>query len=184
MEALMFQTSPLLQRIFAVLIVMAGYLLFGTISMLAAIPPGYATAVWPAAGVALLAALLLGAPAYLGIFIGASLLNLGISANYSEAEPSILMSSTMGAFAVLQAFVGRFLIRAIIPRSINFNRASAVAKFILLGGIISPLFNATISNIFLWTQGIISDADFFKNWVSSYASWFWCSRFINHSRNK
>ena len=164
----MFQTSPLLQRIFAVLIVMAGYLLFGTISMLAAIPPGYATAVWPAAGVALLAALLLGAPAYLGIFIGASLLNLGISANYSEAEPSILMSSTMGAFAVLQAFVGRFLIRAIIPRSINFNRASAVAKFILLGGIISPLFNATISNIFLWTQGIISDADFFKNWVSWY----------------
>ncbi len=168
MEASMFQTSPFYKRLLAVITVTRGYLLFGTISMLAAIPPGYATAVWPAAGVALLAALLLGRTAYIGVFLGAGLLNYGISANYNNTDPSILLSACMGAFATLQAFVGRYLICAVVQGPVSFSRTSTVAKFIVLGGIISPLFNSTISNIFLWSQGVLPDGDWFKNWVSWY----------------
>lgn len=44
--------------LFKILGVAAAYFVTAKISLLLAIPPGYATAVWPAAGIALAAALL------------------------------------------------------------------------------------------------------------------------------
>jgi integral membrane sensor domain MASE1 len=49
------------------------YFAAARMSLVLAIPPGYATAVWPPSGIALAAALLLGNRVWPGIWIGAAL---------------------------------------------------------------------------------------------------------------
>ena len=164
----MFKVQSHMQKLLATFLVSTGYILFGLLSIWAAIPPGFATVVWPAAGLGLLAVLLLGPFALFGVFAGAAVLNFIISLNYAGGEPSLFVSGMMGAFAATQALVGRVLIVSVIPAPVNFVRPAVVAKFLLLGAIISPLTGATLSNIFLWAQGVISDQDWFKNWVSWY----------------
>src|ERR1051326_4385920 len=53
----------------------AAYFAAPKLSLVLAIPPGYATAVWPPSGMALAAVLLLGNRVWPGILIGASLVN-------------------------------------------------------------------------------------------------------------
>src|SRR5512144_1749988 len=48
-------------------------------SLLLAVPPGYATAVWPPSGIALAAILLLGHRLWPGIWIGAALVNFSVN---------------------------------------------------------------------------------------------------------
>ena len=55
------------------------YLVAGRLALLMAIPPGYATAVWPAAGIALVLVLVWGNAAWPGVLIGSFLVNVGTS---------------------------------------------------------------------------------------------------------
>ncbi|MGH8729741.1 MAG: MASE1 domain-containing protein, partial [Burkholderiales bacterium] len=56
----------------------AVYFATAKLSLLLAIPPGYATAVWPPSGIALAATLLLGYRIWPGIWLGAVLVNLTV----------------------------------------------------------------------------------------------------------
>jgi len=51
------------------------YALSGWLGLQLAIPPGYATAVWPASGIALAAVLLGGAPTVVGVWLGSFFVN-------------------------------------------------------------------------------------------------------------
>src|SRR5712692_8148569 len=61
-----------------VLLLAAAYFGAAKLSLLLAIPPGYATAVWPPSGIALAAALLAGTRIWPGIWLGAALTNLTV----------------------------------------------------------------------------------------------------------
>src|SRR6266851_5961676 len=52
------------------------YFAAAKLALLAAIPPGYATAVWPPSGIALAAVLLLGNRVWPGVWLGAALVNI------------------------------------------------------------------------------------------------------------
>ena len=54
----------------------AAYAVAGRVALLLAIPPGYATAIWPAAGIALAGALLWGNRVWPGIVLGSFLVNV------------------------------------------------------------------------------------------------------------
>ena len=54
-----------------ILITAVAYFLLGYIGQLMAVPPGFATIIWPAAGLALAAVLAFGQRALPGVFIGA-----------------------------------------------------------------------------------------------------------------
>lgn len=58
-----------------VLVLAIGYYLTGRLALLMAIPPGYATAVWPAAGIALAGLLRFGYRAWPGIVLGSFCIN-------------------------------------------------------------------------------------------------------------
>src|SRR5687768_1390078 len=55
------------------------YLGAAKVSLLFAIPPGYATAVWPPSGIALAALLLFGERLWPGIWLGAALANFAVN---------------------------------------------------------------------------------------------------------
>jgi integral membrane sensor domain MASE1 len=57
-------------------LVAAVYFAAAKLSLLLAIPPGYATAVWPPSGIAVAALLLLGNRVWPGVWVGAALVNL------------------------------------------------------------------------------------------------------------
>src|SRR5665647_982319 len=59
--------------------VAAAYVVAGRLALLLAIPPGYATAVWPAAGIAAVAVLVLGYRVLPGILVGSFFVNIGTS---------------------------------------------------------------------------------------------------------
>src|SRR2546430_15178116 len=72
------------------------YFVTAKLALLLAIPPGYASAVWPAAGIALGALLVFGNRVWPGIWLGSFLANLGTSFDASSAA-ALLHSVTLPA---------------------------------------------------------------------------------------
>jgi len=96
----------------------AAYLVAGRLALLLAIPPGYATAVWPAAGIALAAMIIFGFRVWPSIWLGSfSDPTSGLPWTRRNAA-SILkfrfVGAGLGAGASLQAIVGAFLVRRFI----------------------------------------------------------------------
>lgn len=103
----------------AVSLVALAYASAAAISLALAIPPGYASAVWPPAGIALAAWLAFGPRIWPGILLGAALANLGVAGtppavalaigvgNTAEAAVAGLLLSRYGALRHLFEVPGR-----------------------------------------------------------------------------
>nr|WP_252728121.1 response regulator [Alteromonas sp. C1M14] len=156
------------EKVIAFFIISLSYLCLGLVSTWIAIPPGYASVVWPAAGVALLATLYIGVLSLPAIALGAALLNHFISFQYADGGGNLLLSFIIGSIAAFQAYLGRILILSALSAPFKFSRITVVVRFIICGALISSLTSATLSNIVLWSQGIISDDEWFKSWISWY----------------
>jgi integral membrane sensor domain MASE1 len=117
--------------------VAAAYYVAGRLGLLLAIPPGYATAVWPASGIALAGILMFGYRVWPGILLGSFLINLRVSLD-STSTASILNTTALAASismgASLQAIFGAFLIRRLTQYSTAFVEARDIIKFLILGG--------------------------------------------------
>src|SRR5207249_3366459 len=103
----------------------AVYVSAAKLALLAAIPPGYATAVWPPSGIALASVLLLGSRIWPGIWLGASLVNVTV-------HSSLVAATLMGAGNTLEALAGAALVRALIVLPGSFRRGEDVVKFVVI----------------------------------------------------
>src|SRR5438046_10273287 len=87
--------------------VAGAYVLAGRAALLLALPPGYATAVWPAAGIALAALLLMGRRVTPGVWLGSFLVNLWTflesPAGRASISHSLLLAALTGMGEALQA---------------------------------------------------------------------------------
>src|SRR5258705_3315738 len=88
----------------AMALMAAAYYASGRLSLPLAIPPGYATAVWPPSGIALAALLLLGPGAWPGVWLGAALVN-------GTVESSWVAAAIIASGNTLEALAGAALIR-------------------------------------------------------------------------
>lgn len=113
---------PYLARI---VLLAAAYFLAAKLALLVAIPPGYATAVWPASGIALAAALLQGHRIWPGIWLGASLVNVTV-------QSSLTAATLIGAGNTLEALAGAALFRAYVGPPGVFQRGADVVKFVAI----------------------------------------------------
>src|SRR5947207_2089251 len=107
------------------------YFVAGKLALLMAIPPGYATAVWPAAGIALGAVLLYGRSVALGVLAGSFFVNLGTSLDPSSAGAvarSIGIACGIGAGAALQALAAASLVRRFVGFPTTLSRVADVGK--------------------------------------------------------
>ncbi|HKQ26197.1 MAG TPA: MASE1 domain-containing protein [Burkholderiales bacterium] len=128
-------------------------------SLLLAIPPGYATAVWPPSGIALAALLLFGSRIWPGIWLGAALTNLTI-------QGSPLLAVLIGTGNTLEAVVAAALIRRYVGIRDEFDTGEAVAKFVALSAL-SAVIAATIGSMSLMLSGTIQPSEFSSN------AWIW-----------
>jgi diguanylate cyclase (GGDEF)-like protein len=136
------------------------YLTAAKASLLLAIPPGYATAVWPPSGIALAAMVMLGQRAWPGIWIGAALANLTVDA-------SLFAATAISCGNTLEALAGAALMRRwIADAPPYFDRAKNVVKFIGLA-LLCPAVAASTGVGSLAVEGSVPLAEFVTNW------WTW-----------
>src|SRR5690349_16569802 len=134
-------------------------------SLLLAIPPGYATAVWPPSGIALAALLLYGARLWPGIWLGAVLVNFSI-------DQSVGLASAIATGNTLEAVCAAWLAQRLIDDARDFRQADSVFRFALvamIGGTIAASSGvlilyvageapaqAVLSNWYTWWQGDVT----------------------------
>src|SRR5919108_6060054 len=159
---------PYLRTVLMVLGIAAAYCMTGKLGLLLAIPPGYATAIWPPSGIALAATLMYGYRAWPGIVLGSVLVNIGTAletASVAALLKSVALATSIGLGAALQAVVGAYLVRRSVSFPSALTRERDIGAFLVLGGPLSCLINATISVTALWLGGKIP-------WALTPLSWW------------
>ncbi len=147
----------------------SGYFVAGKLALLLAIPPGYATAVWPAAGLALAACLVWGSRVWPGIFLGSLLVNVGTSFDGSSVAAlfdSLTLPSAIAAGACLQAVCGGILIRRLVGFPLSLNRLPGITLMVVVGGPVSCLISASLGILALTLAGRIVAGDLLTHWFT------------------
>lgn len=137
----------------------AVYFSAAKLSLYLAIPPGYATAVWPPSGIALVAILLLGNRLWPGIWFGAALVNFTINSSFFAAV-------LIGSGNTLEALAAAALIRRFISVPYRFARGEDVVTFVA-ACVLSATVAATTALVPLEFGHALSWPESFLNW------WTW-----------
>lgn len=146
------------------------YALSGKAGLLLAIPPGYATAVWPPSGIAAAALLLGGLWLWPGVLLGSVIVNLWTSGDFSSTDSllrSLMIASGIGAGAALQAILATSLVRMSVPHLNIFRLESNVVRLLVMAGPVACVVNATIGVSTLFIAGLLPAESFLFNW------WTW-----------
>jgi PAS domain S-box-containing protein len=143
------------------------YVICGRLGLLLAVPPGYATAVFLPAGIAVTAVFIAGAATIPGIFAGSLLLNLWIGHAISHRLDSmaIAVACLIAAASALQAWLGGSVLR----RLIGYPAALDNPRDLLLLLLLSPLFcltSASLSVGVMWALGVLPAIELPANWIT------------------
>ena len=150
------------------LLLAMAYFLTGNLGLLLAIPPGFATAVWPASGIALGWILLYGWRLLPGVVCGSFAVNLVVTMNASGLglfDVGWTISGLIALGAAAQAWLGAALIRRYVDLSPGFEDPNVVIKTLVLGGLVATLLNACWSVSVLYVSGHITLDRFLQNWL-------------------
>src|SRR3954469_23647885 len=112
---------------------------------------GFATLIWPPAGIALAAVLLLGNHVALGVFLGAFAANLLSGAG-------VLVSIGIGAGNACEALVGAALLQRMPRFSITLERVGTAVSLIVWSAVVSTLISATGGVTTLYAGGLLRAA--------------------------
>jgi integral membrane sensor domain MASE1/signal transduction histidine kinase len=127
-------------------------------SLVFAIPPGYATAVWLPSGIAFAAVILWGVRCWPGLWLGAALANFTINLSWSAAI-GIATGNT------LEALCAAVLAARVVDRSAGFRRPEAVFLFAAIAALASTI-AASVGVSVLYLTGAVAEGSFFANWYT------------------
>jgi integral membrane sensor domain MASE1/DNA-binding CsgD family transcriptional regulator len=124
-----------------------------------AIPPGYASAVWPPAGIALAAWLAFGPRIWPGIFLGAAIANLGVIGT------PLLVALAIGAGNTLEAATAGLLLQRLVASGHRFAAPADVWKFAAVA-FATAMIAATAGPGTLVAAGVVPPEQFARHWLS------------------
>jgi len=143
------------------------YFVFGKLGLLLAIPPGYATAIWPPSGIALGALLLFGVRHWPAVWLGSFVTNVVTSYNPDAIEHTLIVAAIIGGGAALQAAFGAKLVRRFVEAPLQLIRERDILLFFVLAGPVTHIVNATFGSVTLFISDAIPAAALAANW------WTW-----------
>src|SRR5689334_12576591 len=120
-----------------VLILALLYILTGKLGLLLAVPPGYATIIWPASGIAVGMLLVHGARIWPGVLLGSFVLNAHHSGVFLEGDLWTAKSLAALGIAVgstLQAVLGRVAVRRFAGLPIRLVEGRQILWILVLTG--------------------------------------------------
>ncbi|MBX3619444.1 MAG: CHASE domain-containing protein [Rhizobacter sp.] len=122
------------------------YALAGWVALWLAIPPGYASPLYPAAGIALASVLTFGWRMLPGVALGSFAVNSLLA--LQQAEPStaavLWLPAAVAVGATLQAALGAALVRRFASRPLTLSEPRDIAIFFGLGAIVASFVSATV----------------------------------------
>jgi len=135
------------------------YALAGIGALPLAIPPGYSTPLYPAAGVALASVLLFGPRMLPAVALGALSVNLSLALQRHAFSPALLpVPLAIAVGAALQALAGALLAKRFVRQPLTLSEPRDIAVF-LLTAMVSCLVSPVIGNLALWTAGSVPTAE-------------------------
>jgi len=146
------------------------YVVTGRLGLLLAIPPGYATAVFVPAGIAVAAMFIAGRVTLVGTFIGSFLLNLwiGVLLEHRFEVIAVAAALVIALASSLQAGIGGAVLRRLIGYPAPLDSPRSVILFLLLPFVFC-LTSATLSLSGLWAMGLVTPANLAANWTTWWA---------------
>lgn len=156
------------QRSIAALIltVAVAYIVFGRLALLLAIPPGYASPVWPAAGAAVALVIVLGRRVLPGVGLGSFVVNSWIGVDPADPLPGLVVASVIGLGATAQAALGAELVWRVLGRHPDLRSLGASLRFLALAGPISCLVGATVGVATLYAVGFVGPEAVPYSWAT------------------
>jgi signal transduction histidine kinase/CheY-like chemotaxis protein/integral membrane sensor domain MASE1/HPt (histidine-containing phosphotransfer) domain-containing protein len=162
--------DPNSQPLWAPIAVFAlAYFVAGRLGLLLAIPPGYATVVWPASGIALAGVLLYGPRQWLATFLGSFAVNVTTGFDASNAYSvgySLFIAVAVAGGASAQAVVSASLVRRWVGFPGPFGRVGGVLAALGLAGPAGCLVSATVGVGLLTACGRIEPFAMALNWLT------------------
>lgn len=154
----------------SVVLLVVTYIALGAASLLLAVAPGYASPVFPSAGLALACVLRLGHSALPGVWLGSALLNLFHTWLSGKPDATALaVASLIGTGAMLQAWVGSRLVkRGLGSAWQDLEGERDTLRFLISGGLVATLISASLSVIGLCALGVIEWSEFLFAWWNWY----------------
>ncbi len=151
-------------------LVALAYALLGAVGLTLAIPPGYASPVFPASGLALACVLWFGRRVLIGVWLGSALLNLSHAwLNGTYGPTTAIVAPLIATGAALQAWAGSWLVnRGMGPAWRDLIREQDSFRFLLLGGILACVLSAAIGVSGLSFLGIIERNEVLFSWWTWY----------------
>ena len=155
-----------------VLAIAAANFVTGRLGLMLALPPGYATAVCPPAGIALAYLLVYGDRVWAGIWLGSFcvylslLIDLGIDLGESGPFKLTVIAAAIATGSSVQAVSGAWLIRRFVGFPHPLDTERAVLTFLGLGGPLSCGIGATVGASTLWLAGLVPGESFFESWCT------------------
>lgn len=162
------QTSQQYGSLVSIVLLALAYAGSGYLALLLSIPPGYASAMYPPAGLALAALLIWGYRLAPGIWLGCFLLNAWVT--YRAAVPdlaSFWVPALIAVGSTLQAVAGAKLIQGYAGARAVLVDDRTVLRVLVLGGPVACAISPTIGVSALWEAGAIQDEEAAFNW------WTW-----------
>lgn len=146
------------------------YIISGRLGLLLAVPPGYATAVFLPAGIAVAAMFIAGAATLPGTFVGSFLLNIwiGYSLGHHLDGAGVAAASAIAFASMLQAAIGGTLLRRFIGYPATLDKFRELLFFLLLSPVVC-LTSATLSLSGLWLLAVVQPGDLIINWLTWWA---------------
>ncbi|MBV5306291.1 MAG: PAS domain S-box protein [Desulfobulbaceae bacterium] len=145
------------------------YTALGLLGIALAIPPGYASPVFPAAGLAVALVLYFGNRILPGIWLGSLTINIVIAWQTGGLGAiNIVIAGVVAGGAVLQAFAAHWMIlRLLGDKWRSLETEKDIMLFLVAGGPLSCFISATIGNCTLYVAGVIpTKEEFFHSWCN------------------
>jgi signal transduction histidine kinase len=143
------------------------YVLAGRLGLMLAVPPGYATAIFPPAGIAVSAMLIGGAATLPAIFIGSFLLNLWVAYSLAGglAAAGLATALIIASASMLQAAVGGSVLRRAMGYPAPLDNMRDLLRFFVLSPA-SCLTSASLSLAGMWAVGSVESQDIPTSWLT------------------
>ena len=162
--------NPGQKSLFAGALLFVSYVISGKAATMLAVPPGYASAIFPPAGIAIAAAFISGGKALPWVFLGSIALNLWIGHAHAGSVGAIELEAALmiATASTAQAALGGWILRRKIGYPAAFDQARQIAGFLLWGPVIC-LTSASLSVGGLEWIGMFDGLNVATNWFSWWA---------------
>ncbi len=151
------------------LLLTAAYVVSGRLALLLAIPPGFATAIFPPVGIGIAAVLLWGNPMVAGVLIGSTVLNVSISwsAGNGFSWVGLLIAFGIAIGSSIHSVAGAWFVRRFVGFPTALSTEREVIPFLLLASPVACVLSATWGVSVLFLAGAVGVSQYWFSW------WTW-----------